>query len=526
MPRYDLMHWSQRVRDQQAANARTIPPAQIAPAASTNRPSKPRVARPKPPRDEDAEHLLRFCREGRLFELQEWLGAGKPLTVPAYYRHAPLHVALDTGFHSLIELLLQHETEQAVKDEVLRQACWRGQRSVMRLALTYGASISAVSFQDVVETWDREVVQIFVAGGADLVTNAPFAHAFKARVKAALGIFLDCKRARPDLAEALQKQVDMALRQACQDDDLKWVSLLMWLGANPRTKGLTTEDLDSSDAVEDADDRQSALQIACRRKPEILKRLKPDPALDDLRELIAAATSLVTTPETVAYLVRLGADINDKADGGSTVLDTCLRNFAWKEMVWDHWHRNVTVPISNLGQSLAALRFVIEKGARWTPDDRSIADTRRSLYRVEGEAIAVVLDLLRKHQACDETVLTALVRTDKIRSILAGVAQRRASAERRAKPIVSRRESGETRQPRAETALLRLPPSRYKRERLYEEVWTEPTQKVAERYGVSDVAIAKACALLDIPKPPRGYWNKKAAGHKLPERPPLKKYHL
>jgi hypothetical protein len=30
-------------------------------------------------------------------------------------------------------------------------------------------------------------------------------------------------------------------------------------------------------------------------------------------------------------------------------------------------------------------------------------------------------------------------------------------------------------------------------------------QRVAQRYGVSDVAIAKACTLLNIPKPPRGY---------------------
>ena len=66
--------------------------------------------------------------------------------------------------------------------------------------------------------------------------------------------------------------------------------------------------------------------------------------------------------------------------------------------------------------------------------------------------------------------------------------------------------------------------SRYDRERLYEEVWTEPTQKVAKRYGVSDVAIAKACALLNIPKPPRGYWARHAAGRKLPKRPPLPKY--
>jgi hypothetical protein len=46
---------------------------------------------------------------------------------------------------------------------------------------------------------------------------------------------------------------------------------------------------------------------------------------------------------------------------------------------------------------------------------------------------------------------------------------------------------------------------------------------VAKRYGVSDVAIAKACALLAIPKPPRGYWAKKTAGQELLARPPLPK---
>jgi hypothetical protein len=61
----------------------------------------------------------------------------------------------------------------------------------------------------------------------------------------------------------------------------------------------------------------------------------------------------------------------------------------------------------------------------------------------------------------------------------------------------------------------------YDRERLYKEVWAEPTQKVAARYGISDVALAKACRQLQIPKPPRGYWAKKAAGQPLPRRPKL-----
>lgn len=57
----------------------------------------------------------------------------------------------------------------------------------------------------------------------------------------------------------------------------------------------------------------------------------------------------------------------------------------------------------------------------------------------------------------------------------------------------------------------------YKRDKLYEEVWSEPVTAVAERYGVSDVAIHHACKRLEVPVPPRGYWAKLAAG-KNPRR--------
>lgn len=241
---------------------------------------------------------------------------------------------------------------------------------------------------------------------------------------------------------------------------------------------------------------------------------------------MAAAAALVTTPETIAYIVSLGADVNDKPDGGSTVLDTCLRNFGWREAVWEPSyliHRHSTVPASRLGKSLDALRFLLEKGARWTPDDRSVAETRRALYRVDGEAISIVVDLLRTHHACDDNILTALVRTEKMRNILAEASRQRASAEGHAKRVAGRETFRPESPPPAKPTPARLPPSRYDRQRLYEEVWSEPTQQVAKRYGVADVAIAKACALLDIPKPPRGYWAKKAAGQKLPSRPPLSK---
>jgi len=46
-------------------------------------------------------------------------------------------------------------------------------------------------------------------------------------------------------------------------------------------------------------------------------------------------------------------------------------------------------------------------------------------------------------------------------------------------------------------------------------LWEIPTQRLAEKYGVSDVAISKWAKAYKIEKPPRGYWAKKAAENKV-----------
>ncbi|PWG61495.1 hypothetical protein [Sediminicurvatus halobius] len=58
------------------------------------------------------------------------------------------------------------------------------------------------------------------------------------------------------------------------------------------------------------------------------------------------------------------------------------------------------------------------------------------------------------------------------------------------------------------------------REQLYEEVWAEPMTKVAARYDVSSSFLARVCAALNVPRPPRGHWAKLAAGKPSP-RPAL-----
>lgn len=60
---------------------------------------------------------------------------------------------------------------------------------------------------------------------------------------------------------------------------------------------------------------------------------------------------------------------------------------------------------------------------------------------------------------------------------------------------------------------------------LYRLVWESPVSEVAQRFGISDVALAKACRKVRIPTPGRGYWSRGGVGvnlriPRLPALPP------
>lgn len=63
--------------------------------------------------------------------------------------------------------------------------------------------------------------------------------------------------------------------------------------------------------------------------------------------------------------------------------------------------------------------------------------------------------------------------------------------------------------------------ARYDREKLYADVWRLPMRHLAKEYGVSETTIWSRCKLLHIPTPGLSYWQRKARGLEVPERPPL-----
>lgn len=62
-------------------------------------------------------------------------------------------------------------------------------------------------------------------------------------------------------------------------------------------------------------------------------------------------------------------------------------------------------------------------------------------------------------------------------------------------------------------------PVKLTRKQLYHEIWKTPIHRLSEKYGLSDVGLAKACKRMDIPRPPRGYWRRKETGAKVTRTP-------
>lgn len=55
------------------------------------------------------------------------------------------------------------------------------------------------------------------------------------------------------------------------------------------------------------------------------------------------------------------------------------------------------------------------------------------------------------------------------------------------------------------------------RDELYRLVWSKPMTKVAAQFDVSGSYLARICALLNVPRPERGYWAKLEFGKAPPQ---------
>jgi len=284
---------------------------------------------------------------------------------------------------------------------------------LVELLLANGADIKSIPLADVLLAWEPQMMRFFLDHGADSLAGRPFAVAFGEKIRTALRPFVEYKRAHPELGVQLQEQLDCALRYFCSKGDLKWVSLLMWAGGDPRSRGPCLYE----EYTEDPECYTSGLEEACRSEnPDVLRRLKPDPSRDNFSELLHHA-AFWPRKATLEYLLEIGANPNDKANGGSSALDAAMRDLSF--VGFNPYRSKALKSKYEVSKTLDCVRGLLAHGAIWNPDEGyGLNSLRRSLVECEPAVTIELLRLFRQHNACPAERVHKLLGTPRMKEHL------------------------------------------------------------------------------------------------------------
>ncbi|MEX2526468.1 MAG: hypothetical protein WEA09_02415 [Gemmatimonadota bacterium] len=491
----------------------------------------PRVTRDP---DQIAE-LQELCRAGQLYYVENWIRGGRPLQwkpgthVRGRRRASVLQIGLDRGDHSLVHLLLCNGYDPNAEEESPLDRALESRRiDLLDLLLAWGADPHRVSRAAVFETYSTELMERFRSLGVEMTDGHEMADVLAERTSNK-PLFGFAKRHR-DGDPKVQRELDMALAYHAGEGNQKGVMLCLWAGADPYTPVL--------DLRWPADDDEpcglTAIWRACASgHADILERLNPDPSREDFDDLYRWADS-------------------------TAVIDVLAKRTLPKNVgpvIAAHISRQrLPFPFSDRWPSVEPLRRLFDLGVRWTCGSKEeIAYARWSLLRTSDYSFVETLKLLTKGDHCSPEVLHELARTPAFqRKMVEAGFMRRPNEDpwkwerrrpTRAHEVITKCGLGKSKQkgskgrPRASGSTPEPPLPRtvrighhrrngrevqLTRRELFDHVWSTPMIQLAPEWGLSDQGLAKVCRRLKVPRPPRGYWAKKRAGHK-PRRPKLPK---
>lgn len=356
-------------------------------------------------RDEISDDLKQFialCRSGHLFEVQRWIAGGKRFQMPeGKFYTWPLRVAIDSGSHSLVEVLLRAGVSETEKMAGLRQAIKRRRSDLVDLLAGHGAEASRIGFDELMRSGQPDVFRWFIDRGMDMDKGWPIAKALRERHREFLGIYMELR----DKVPSARMQAAMALRVHAAEGNLKWVSLLLWAGADPR---LAVPNLNHPDEEELA---STALEDAIAAgRVEVIKKIGIDPARDNPTHLLRGCL-MNTSSELVNHLLDAGADPNGRVDEGSP-MQSLFTSFEW------------CIEMETLNpraeDAMQAIETLAKAGGRWRPAD----SYRRRCFRTAlakaypWESIGWLCRLMDAG-AIEQPVFADLMDTPKMRAILA-----------------------------------------------------------------------------------------------------------
>src|SRR5262245_29055462 len=119
--------------------------------------------------------LLERCKAGRLFGVQDWIAAGNPINSPPEPRKgtrhlSPLECAIDQGFHSMVQVLLEGGAiqEPLGYDSPMNRALRMKRFDIVQLLVEHGFDPKSVDMREVFASWDPRIMAFFIDRGADI----------------------------------------------------------------------------------------------------------------------------------------------------------------------------------------------------------------------------------------------------------------------------------------------------------------------------------------------------------------------
>jgi hypothetical protein len=147
------------------------------------------------------------------------------------------------------------------------------------------------------------------------------------------------------------------------------------------------------------------------------ERLKPNRG-DNLETLLESA-ALSAHRDVLAYLLDLGADPNNGADGGSTALEACLRRLGRMAFYAARGHyTGADIARRQVSTARDAVKLLLQRGAVWKPNAATLKATRRVLCHLEPEDAARLIGHAMKGEGGEEAA-RELLRVPRVRQHLA-----------------------------------------------------------------------------------------------------------
>jgi len=463
--------------------------------------------------EEELSDLVAACRTGRISDVAAWIEAEKPLQIdPAARGRRPrataLTVAIESGQHDLVHLLLaggcRPEFEPCSPlDLVLRDRRW----DLLDLLLDAGADPCCVDPDAVFDTYSREVMERFLALGADLTGDGAMAAALAhgARNRPLYGFV---KNHTDD--PGIQREVDIALGYAIGRKNDKAISLCLWAGANPRSSVPIM-----GGRYEPSDDwTMTAFERAIWEKtPEYLSKLGFDPESDDVEPLYEVAYN-VSEVEALAR-IRVPADWHPISE---RILDGVL--FGLELAPHSHWGAKWDIErVFRAGGRLRGLSDLTLRRLRKHLKAFERGEARRWLRLLERNSESSAFLGLIGHPMFIEDYQSWGLARNRIEAIAAGQGGSKAASAKARKVLKAER----SRPPKRRVPWNTADHVRMTREELYELVWSTPMVQASRRFGLSDNGLRKICKQVDVPTPPRGYWASRKTRNRRVRLPDAKK---